>query len=154
MSPVDDRDLDRAHELMMAVLDGEGTAADQQELDAALGREPQLQVEWDRLRRVKEVTMTFGIAQPPEEVWDRFQRSVGHRTERNIAWFLIAAGMAILGAAALWAWIEKWIATELPWLIKAASGALLLGFALLIVSILRERWYLHRRDPYSKEVSR
>ena len=63
-------------------------------------------------------------------------------------------GSAILGAAALWAWIEKWIATDLPWVIKAASGALLLGFALLIVSILRERSYLHRRDPYSKEVLR
>jgi anti-sigma factor RsiW len=154
MNPVDDRDLDRAHALMMAVLDGEGTAADRHELEAALAREPHLQVEWDRLRRVKEVTMTFGIAQPPEEAWDRFQRSVPHRTERGIAWFLIAAGLAVLGAAALWAWIEKWIATDLPWVIKAASGALLLGVALLIVSVLRERWYLHRRDPYSKEVLR
>ena len=154
MSPVDEHDLDRAHELMMAALDGECTAADRRELDAALAREPDLQVEWDRLRRVKEVTMTFGIAQPPEEVWDGFQRSVLHRTERSVAWFLIAGGTAILGAAALWAWIEKWLATDLPWVIKAASGALILGVALLIVSILRERWYLHRRDPYSKEVLR
>ena len=80
--------------------------------------------------------------------------SVVHRTERGVAWILIASGVAILGATALWHWVEAWLATDLPLVIKAASGAVMVGFALLIVSILRERWFLHRRDPYSKEIQR
>lgn len=154
MTRPDDSDLDRVHALMMAALDGECTDADRRQLDAELAHNPGLQAEWERLRRVKEVTMTIAVARPPEEVWDRYRSSVLHRTERGVAWFMIAVGAAVLGAVGLWKWIEAWLATDLRWEIKAASAALLIGVALLIVSVLRERWYLHRRDPYSKEVLR
>ena len=150
----DDAALDKVHALMMAALDGECTDADRRQLDAELALNPSLQAEWERLRRVKEVTMTIAVARPPEEVWDRYRSSVLHRTERGVAWFMIAVGAAVLGAVGLWKWIEAWLATDLRWEIKAASAALLIGVALLIVSVLRERWYLHRRDPYSKEVLR
>lgn len=154
MKPEDTLDLDRAHALMMAVLDGECTEADRRELDAHLARRPELHDEWNRLRRVKEVTMNMGLAAPPEEVWDRYRRSVLHRAERGIAWTLIAVGGAILGAVALWQGLEAWLAAELPPLIKLASGALMVGGALLLVSVIRERWTLSRRDPYSKGVLR
>jgi anti-sigma factor RsiW len=147
-------DLDRAHHLMMAVLDGEATAADRAEMEALVGRRPDLQAEWIRLQRVKEVTMTLGVAKPPDEFWDQYRRSVMHRTERGVAWALIAVGAAILAASAAWRWIEAWFATDVPVVIQVASGAIFVGGALLIVSVLRERWVLSRRDPYSKEVIR
>lgn len=154
MSPRDEFDLDRVHALMMAALDGECTDADRRELDAQLARNAGLQAEWERLRRVKEVTMTIAVGRPPEEVWDRYRTTVLHRAERGVAWFMIAAGTAVLGAVGLWRWIEAWLAMTLRWELKVASAALLIGVALLIVSVLRERWHLHRRDPYSKEVLR
>ena len=154
MNSADDVSLDRVHTLMMAALDGECTEADRRQLDAELAHSPSLQAEWERLQRVKEVTMTIAVARPPDEVWDRYRTSVLHRTERGVAWFLIAMGAAVLGAVGLWRWIEAWLATNLRWELKAASAALLIGVALLIVSVLRERWHLHRRDAYSKEVLR
>ncbi len=154
MNRADELDLDRTHALMMAALDGECTDAERRELVTQLESRPELEAEWDRLQRVKEVTMTMGVARPPEEIWDHYRGSVVHRTERGVAWILIASGVAILGATALWHWVEAWLATDLPLVIKAASGAVMVGFALLIVSILRERWFLHRRDPYSKEIQR
>ena len=154
MTRPDELDLDRVHALMMAVLDGECADEERRELDAHLTHNPDLQAEWERLLRVKEVTMTIAVARPPEEVWDRYRTSVLHRTERGVAWFMIAVGAAVLGAVGLWKWIEAWLATDLRWEIKAASAALLIGVALLIVSVLRERWHLYRRDPYSKEVLR
>lgn len=154
MKPEDTLDLDRAHALMMAVLDGECTDLDRRELESHLARRPELNDEWNRLRRVKEVTVTMGIAQPPEEVWDRYRRSVLHRTERGIAWTLIAVGGAVLASIALWRWLEGWLASDLPPLVKFASGALMVGGALLLVSVCRERWTLSRRDPYSKGVLR
>jgi uncharacterized membrane protein YcjF (UPF0283 family) len=96
----------------------------------------------------------MGVARPPEEFWDQFRRSALHRAERGIAWGLIAVGAAILAMSALWAWIEAWLSADIPWLIKLASGALAVGIALLVVSVLRERWMVSRRDPYSKEVLR
>lgn len=154
MSPADDLDLDRAHLLMMAALDDECTDAERDELKALLAAQPALQTEWSRLQRVKEVTMTMDIAGPPEEVWDHYRRSVVHRAERGIAWVLIAVGGAILAAWALWHWLESWLAADVPIVVKIASGVLMTGLALLLVSVLRERWVLHRRDPYSKEVLR
>ena len=154
MNPPDDRPLDDVHALMMAALDGECTEAERQTLERQLANRPDLQAEWARLRRVKEVTMTMGVARPPEEFWDHFRRTPLHRTERGVAWALIAAGAAVLAVTGLWSWIEAWRAAPIPWPIKLASAAVAIGFALLIVSVLRERWVLSRRDPYSKEVIR
>ncbi len=72
----------------------------------------------------------------------------------GVAWTLIAVGAGILAVSALWAWIEAWLAADIPWLLKLASGALAVGIALLVVSVLRERWVLSRRDPYAKEIER
>ena len=154
MNPSDELTLDVAHALMMAALDGECSEAERRRLDAHLAARPDLQAEWARLQRVKEVTMTMGVARPPEEFWDQFRRSALHRSERGVAWTLIAVGGGILAVSALWAWIEAWLAADIPWLLKLASGALAVGIALLVVSVLRERWVLSRRDPYAKEIER
>jgi hypothetical protein len=106
------------------------------------------------LQRVKEVTMTLGFARPPEEFWDHYRRSLVHRTERSIAWALIVFGAAVLGVTASWRWIESWLEADVPLVVQVASGAIVVGVALLVFSVLRERWTLWRRDPYSKEVIR
>ena len=149
-----DPDLDRAHALMMAPLDDECSSAERQELDALLATRPELGADWSRLRRLKEVTMTMEIARPPEEVWDRYRRSGLHRAERGVAWALVAIGGGILAATSLWLWIESWLASDLPLFVKIALGSVMSGAALLLVSVLRERWVLSRRDPYSREVER
>ena len=154
MNLPDEPTLDNVHALMMAALDGECTDAERRTLEGQLAQRPDLQAEWARLQRVKEVTMTMGVARPPEEFWDQFKRSPLHRSERGIAWTLIAIGAAILGVSALWAWIEAWLAADIPWVMKLASGSVAVGIALLLVSVLRERWVLSRRDPYSKEIER
>jgi ferric-dicitrate binding protein FerR (iron transport regulator) len=154
MTSPDDVALDRAHELMMAALDGESSAADTRELESLLSGRPDLQAEWDRLRRVRQLTATMRFAQPPTDVWDRYRASVLHRAERGLAWILIAFGLAVLGSVAAWRWLEQWWSAELPLSIRVATGALMLGVSLLVVSIGRERWLMYRRDPYSKGVIR
>jgi len=155
MSPAPPADLDRAHALMMAALDGESTTADREELDALLARDAELAAEWARLRRVKEVTAAMTLRQPTDEVWDRFRVSVMHRAERSLAWTLIAAGAIVLGVWAAWHLLEGFFQeTGAPWPIKAAVTALVAGGVILLISVIRERWFLHRRDPYSREVIR
>jgi anti-sigma factor RsiW len=154
VNPEHESDLDRAHALMMAALDGECTEVERRELDALIAGRPDLAADWARLQRVKEVTMTMDLARPPEEVWDRYRRSAGHRTERAVAWVLIAIGIGALAATSLWLWVESWLVSDLPVFVKMAMGSVMVGAALLIVSILRERWQLSKHDPYSKEVER
>lgn len=140
---------------MMAALDGECTPAQRQELNALLLQHPELAAEWQRLDRVKEVMAGMSLQRPPEEVWDRFRSSVLHRVERSIAWVLITAGAAILGAWASWEWIGRVLSdAELPIVVRIAIVSLVTGGLILLVSVIRERWFLHRRDPYSREVIR
>jgi hypothetical protein len=154
MTPANDLDLDRIRALMMAALDNECSDDERRELETQIARRPELRAEWTRLKRVKEVTMSMEIARLPEEVWDHYRRSVLHRGERGVAWTLIVGGAATLGAWALWHWLEAWLARDLPVVVKVASAALMTGAALLLVSIVRERWHLRHRDPYSKEILR
>jgi anti-sigma factor RsiW len=148
-------DLDRAHVLMMAALDGECSPAERQELDGLLTRHAELAAEWERLRRVREVMADMSLRRPPEEVWDRFRISVLHRAERSLAWLLITAGAAVLGAWALWEWLGRVLSdADLPRPIRLAIVAIAAGAVILLVSVIRERWFLHRRDPYSREVIR
>lgn len=153
MSPTNELDLDRARALMMAALDNECSDEERRELETHISRRPELEAEWSRLKRVKEVTMSMEVA-GPVEIWDHYRRSVVHRAERGIAWTLIVVGGATLETWALWHWLEAWLARDLPMVVKVASAALIAGATLLLVSIVRERWRTRHHDPYSKEILR
>ena len=148
-------DRERAQALMMAALDGEISAADQQALDALLAEHADLADEWRRFRRLREVTMDMTLRKPPEEVWDRYWLSTYRRAERGIAWVLISAGAAVLGGFWLWHAVESFLgADDLPLFLRLAIGALAIGGFLLAVSVIREKVFMARRDPYQKEVIR
>ncbi len=155
MNGPDGMDRERIQALMMAVLDDECTEAERRQLHDLIAGHPELAVEWHRLRRLKEVTMTMGLRPPPEEIWDRYRESTLQRVERGIAWALVAAGGAVLAGWASWQWLTHWLAdANVPLLVRVAGVALAAGLALLLISAARERWFLHRRDPYSREVVR
>jgi hypothetical protein len=90
----------------------------------------------------------------PEEVWDGYWTSVYRRTERGFAWVLISIGAIVLAAYGLWhaagVLLED---TALPPAVRIATSAVALGLAILAVSVIREKFFMHRKDPY-KEITR
>jgi ferric-dicitrate binding protein FerR (iron transport regulator) len=148
-------DLERAHTLMMAALDGEITAADRRELDGLIAGSPALETEWRRLLRVKEVTSAMTLRTPPEEVWDRYWISVYRRGERALGWLLLSAGVVVLAAYGLWRWFDRILGdTALPIYVRVAVVGLALGAVVLLLSVVREKLVTRRRDPYRTEVTR
>ena len=148
------RDAERGHQLMMGALDGELDAAEQAELDGLLAADPALQAEWARLKQVKEVTSTMALRSPPDEVWESYWSSVYHRVERGVGWILASVGAIVLLAYGLWTAAQHLMAdTSIPTVIKAAVFMALLGTAIILVSVAREKWFVHRSDPY-KDVQR
>lgn len=146
--------LERARQLMMAALDDELAGGEQEELDRLLADDPELRGEWDRLHEVKEVTNTMSLRRPPEETWEQYFESVYNRLERGFAWILISIGAIVLTGWALWIGLEElWGATDLPMYVKIAVYAMLLGLAVLLVSVIREKWFVRKTDPY-KEIQR
>jgi ferric-dicitrate binding protein FerR (iron transport regulator) len=148
-------DRDRAHALMMAALDGEASAADRQELEALLDGSAELTAEWRRFERLKEVTTGMRLQQPPEEVWDRYWTTTYRRAERRLGWLLLVAGSLVLAGYWIWHAVEAFLAdTGAPLFLRAAIAAIAIGALILVVSVVREKIFTARRDPYQKEVIR
>jgi ferric-dicitrate binding protein FerR (iron transport regulator) len=147
-------EADRTHQLMMRALDGELGEADQAELQRLLRAEPSLQVEWNRLNRLKEVTSTMALRSPPEEVWETYWTSVYHRFERGVGWVLLSLGVIVSLSYGLWQFAKQLMAdATIPPFVKGAILAVIVGGVILFVSVIREKWFVYRSDPY-KDVQR
>ena len=147
-------EAERTHQLMMRALDGELGEADQAELQRLLRAEPSLQAEWKRLNRLKEVTSTMALRSPPEEVWETYWTSVYHRFERGVGWVLLSLGVIVSLSYGLWQLAKELMAdATIPTFIKGAVLAMIVGGAILFVSVVREKWFVNRSDPY-KDIQR
>ena len=146
--------LERARQLMMAALDDELASGQREELDRLLAGEPELRSEWDRLHEVKEVTDAMSLRRPPEETWEQYFESVYNRAERGFAWILLSMGAIVMTGWALWVGLEElWGTADLPTYVKIAIYAMLLGLAVLLLSVIREKLFVRKTDPY-KEIQR
>ena len=148
-------DRERAQALMMAAFDGEIPVADRAELDSLLARHPDLAEEWRRFTRLKEVTAGMSLRHPPEEVWDRYWESSYRRVERSLAWILVSAGVVILAGYAIWHAVQALLEdADAPLGLRIAIAAVAIGAVILVVSVVREKLFTARRDPYQKEIIR
>lgn len=155
MTHQDPLNRERVQQLMMAALDGEVSSDEQRELDGLIAAHPDVAHEWRRFQRLKEVTTNMSLRTPPEETWDRYWQNTYRRTERGIAWLLVSIGAIVL--LGYWAWHAVLAFFETgsePLGIRLAIAALTIGLVILAVSVIREKIFTNRRDPYQKEVIR
>jgi ferric-dicitrate binding protein FerR (iron transport regulator) len=146
---------ERARTLMMAALDDEISDADRTELKTLMAAAPDLDAEWRRLSRVKEVTSGLTLQPLPEELWDRYWASVYARAERGLAWILVSVGMIVLTGYAIWQAVRAFLGdVGEPLFVRVAIAAVALGGTILVLSVVREKFWMSRRDPYQKEITR
>lgn len=61
----------------------------------------------------------------------------------------------MFGGWALWQWIDAVLGDgEMPVVVRLSIVAIAVGLLVLLLSVVRERLFLHRSDPYSREVTR
>jgi len=139
---------------MMAALDGECSPDELLALESALAVNARLQQEWNEMQRVKEMTQNMSMRKPPDEVWQNYWGSVYARLERGFAWVLISLGTLVVLGWGIWqAILEVTADTDLPLLIKLALAILFIGLAALLVSVVREKLFVRKSDPY-KDIQR
>ena len=90
------------------------------------------------------------MVDPTDAFWERYWRSVYRRIERKAAWVLLLSGAVMLAVFAIQQFVRslRWITFE-----KVAVILLAAGFALLLVSLIRERCHQYKTDPY-RDVKR
>lgn len=143
-----------ARRLMMGALDGEISRQEEQELLRLLRDDPVLEAEWKQLQRVKEVTSGMVFKKPPEETWDRYWTGVYQRFERGIGWILVSVGAVLLLSYGAWVGVQEFLDdTTTPAIVKYGTVAVIVGLVVLFVSVVREKLFVRRSDPY-KDVIR
>jgi ferric-dicitrate binding protein FerR (iron transport regulator) len=140
-------------ELMTKALDGVLTPEEQAEFDELMRVNSAFRHEWESLKSIKEVTATMTFKRPPEETWDRYWAGVYARLERGIGWLLLSVGAAVLLAIAGYHAVMNMIEDQsTPLSIKLAVGAVVIGVAVLLVSVLREKWFVRKTDKYREII--
>ncbi len=146
--------MEREQYLLMGALDRELSTAERREFEQLLGTDAEVQAEWTRLKRVKGLTDSMEFKMPSDAIWEGYMASVYRRVERGVAWILLSVGTIVLVSTGLWHLGKAiFIAEDLPFYVKASLLAIFVGVAILIVSVVREKIFTHKRDPY-KDVIR
>lgn len=148
-------DRRKFEQLMMAAIDGEFKRSEQEEFESLLRKYPSYQTEWEEYKKLKEATMQLQFKSAPDEVWDRYWTGIYNRIERGVAWLFISIGAAILLTYGGFKAVESLIADpNLELIMKVGIIAVIGGFAVLFVSLVRERLFTRKTDRYAKEVQR
>jgi len=140
--------------LLNKAVDGLLSQEETSEFQSLIAQRPDIRREYESLKSVREVTMELKFKHPPEETWDRYWAGVYARLERGLAWLLITIGAAVvLAVVGYTVAMELLEDSSISVIVKVGIGALLLGGAVLLVSVLREKLIMRKEDKY-KEVIR
>ena len=139
---------------MMGRLDGELSADEESELDGLIAANDELRSEMSSMERIKTVTGAVTLRTPSDQIWEDYMNSVYQKIERGVGWILLSLGAIVILSYGLWNGVSKLIAdTIMPWYLKAALLAVLVGGAVITVSVAREKLFMRTKDPY-REVER
>ena len=141
-------------DLMMAYLDDELDPEQREFFEKHLATCDKCTEELDEFRDLKRLTDNVKLIEPEDKIWHQYWGSIYNRIERGIGWILFGISAIVLLIYAGFKAIEGIVKdpTVETWL-KVALLGLIVGLAILLVSICRERLYFWKTDRY-KDVRR
>ena len=132
-------------ELLSGYLDGELTQQERQRVEVHMDGCQRCSA---RLRELGKLRMSVGKLQLDgiaKEEWEEMMNDAVARTARGAGWLLFVGGVLALAG---YIGNEFVLSRAEPPLIKWAVGALYLGLAALLLSVLRQRLVARRKDKY------
>lgn len=147
-------DHERLKELVSSYLDGELGQEERELVERHLDECSECRQGYREMSELGEVMSKMTIKDPPKEVWKMYTESVYNRLERGIGWILVSIGAMIVlfftGYQALKGFI---LDPGAPLILKGGILCGLAGVIVLLVSLVRERFFVNKRERY-KEIER
>ncbi len=141
-------------DLMMGYLDEELSAEQIRRFEEHLTTCKQCSSQLQEFRQLKAITDQMTLVEPEDRLWQQYWDSIYNRIERGIGWIIFSVAAILLTIYGGFKAIEALITDPtVGLLLKAAMLALLVGLAILFVSVLRERIFFWTKDRY-KDVRR
>lgn len=145
---------ERFQTLLMKAVDDELNSDEQAEFTEFISKDADCRKEWQEMKKLKEVTNSMNFKSLPGEAWDNYWVDVYNRLERGLAWVLFSIGAIILLTYGGFKAVESIISDpQLEGFLKAAILMVIGGSVILLVSVVREKLFIRKSDPY-KEVQR
>ena len=136
-------------ELMMGYLDDEISNEERKIFEEHLIQCEDCTSELEEYKKLKEVTDTMQLTEPEDKVWKAYWSGIYNRIERGTGWILFSIGVIILMCYGGYKVVEEIIADpKIGVFVKIAIFAIIGGFSILLVSVMRERLYFWKKDRY------
>ncbi len=101
---------------------------------------------------IEEAIMKQKPQLPEKEEWNYYWIKTYNKIERITSWVLISLGIIMLLTFFIYSLLTTiFQEVEMPIVIKIGLISLILGFIILIISIIREKHYINKKDKYKKE---
>ena len=140
--------------LLMGYLDDELDDEQKNSVRQHLASCPQCTAELEEFRKLKQITDQVTLAEPEDRIWQQYWSGVYNRAERGIGWIIFSISAILLLIYGGFKFIEELVKDPtVDIILKAGLIALIIGLAILFVSVLRERIYFRKKDRY-KDVRR
>lgn len=136
--------------LLVGLLDGELTPDETRQINEHLTRCAACRAEYEQLRETTGKLNAISFQEPTDAMLAQMWNSPFSRLTRNASLLLIIGGYVTLIGYGLFAFLTSGT-EELP--AKTAVAAIVLGFLILLVQLIRERIRTYKSDPY-KEIQR
>ena len=147
-------DHEEAKIALMGYLDGELEESRRSQLEEHLAGCAGCRDELGRFRSLREVMKPMKFQEPGDQLWDEYWTGIYNRMERGVGWIFVSLGAIVLISFGLFQWVKAMLGdAAIPWYIRGAIFFLVTGLVILLVSVARERIFLHRTERY-KEVKR
>ncbi len=110
--------------------------------------------ELEEMKKIREMLHKMSTPKMPDAFWQTYWQRIYNKIERGIGWIIFSIGAIILLAFGAYHLIaDFFIDPSISILVRIAVGAIIIGLIILIVSIVRERFFALRHERY-KEVER
>jgi predicted anti-sigma-YlaC factor YlaD len=136
-------------DFMMGYLDNELDAEQRRTFEAHLAGCSDCRKEIEEFTKLKQITDDVTLVEPEDRLWQQYWGRLYNRIERGIGWVIFSLAGILLIIYGGFTAIEKLISDPtVSVLLKVGLLALLVGLAVLFVSVLRERIYFWSKDRY------
>ena len=141
-------------DMMMGYLDNELDREQKARFEEHLKGCPECKQELEGFKTLKSITDDVAFAEPEDRLWKDYWNNVYNRMELGIGWIIFSIAAIILLIFGGFHLIEDVIKNPgVECTLKIGLVLLVIGLAILLVSVLRERLYFWKRDRY-KDIER
>ncbi len=141
-------------DLMMGYLDNELSDEQKRQFEEHLAGCSECKDELEEFKKLKAITDEVTLVEPEDRIWQDYWDGIYNRIERSVGWIVFSVAAILLIIYGGFKAIEEMIKDpDIETILKVGLLALIVGLAILFVSVLRERLYFWQRDRY-KNVRR